>query len=229
MSENYAAAVGNDAHPLAERGYDSYPTPPEAVRALLGVERIPARVWEPACGAGNIVKVLRETGRTVIATDIIDRGCPDSSLADFTEIDPAEAPSVDAIVTNPPFNMLKHGWVERCLAFAPKVYLLLRLNFLAGQKRRELITRSGLVRVHIFDERLPMMHREGWEGPMASSRMDFAWYVWHRGHKGKPTINRISWRKPLPPKLPPADFKPRNQLDLFANGEADATQDAPAG
>jgi hypothetical protein len=63
-------------HPLAERGDDLYETPPVAVEALLRVEKIPHRVWEPACGPGNIVKVLRTAGHEVLASDLVDYGDP---------------------------------------------------------------------------------------------------------------------------------------------------------
>jgi hypothetical protein len=41
-------------HPHAERGLDLYETPAVAVEALLRVERLPHRIWEPACGRGAI-------------------------------------------------------------------------------------------------------------------------------------------------------------------------------
>ena len=44
-------------------------TPQEAVLALLRVERLPHRIWEPACGPGAIVKVLRAAGHDVVAAD----------------------------------------------------------------------------------------------------------------------------------------------------------------
>ena len=62
---------------LSERGDDLYETPPVAVTALLERETLPSVVWEPACGPGAIVGVLRAAGHTVIATDLNDWGCPD--------------------------------------------------------------------------------------------------------------------------------------------------------
>jgi hypothetical protein len=51
-------ATQSKAHRRAERGLDLYETPPVAVRALLKVERIPHKVWEPAAGNGSIVRSL---------------------------------------------------------------------------------------------------------------------------------------------------------------------------
>src|SRR5437016_12455025 len=59
---------------FAERGLDLYSTPSVAVEALLRVEQIPHCIWEPACGRGAIVRVLRDHGHAVIASDIHDYG-----------------------------------------------------------------------------------------------------------------------------------------------------------
>lgn len=73
-------ATNPGRHNFAERGVDLYETPAVAVHALLPAEQVPHRVWEPACGPGAIAKVLRETGRFVVARDLHDWGCPASEL-----------------------------------------------------------------------------------------------------------------------------------------------------
>lgn len=111
----------NGKHPLADRGDDLYQTPPEAVRALLRAEKIPARVWEPACGPGAIVRVLRQAGHEVIATDLVDYGCPDSETrVDFLMERSAPA-GVEAILTNPPYKYCagKAPFVRHALALVP--------------------------------------------------------------------------------------------------------------
>jgi hypothetical protein len=50
-------------HALADRKDDLYETPDVAVRALMRVENLPLRIWEPACGRGAIVRVLRAAGQ----------------------------------------------------------------------------------------------------------------------------------------------------------------------
>jgi hypothetical protein len=50
-----------------------------------------------------------------------------------------------------------------------------------------------LAAVHVFKNRLPMMHRDGWAGPRASSAIPLAWFVWNRNHRGPAAIDRISW------------------------------------
>ena len=45
--------------------------------------------------------------------------------------------------------------------------------------------------VHVFRNRLQMMHRDGWNGPRASSAIPFAWFCWDRNHRGPAVIDRI--------------------------------------
>jgi hypothetical protein len=180
-------------HPLAERGLDLYETPAVAVEALLRAEQIPHCVWEPAAGRGSIVRVLREHGHAVIASDIADYGFPLHFCCNFlAEIGmPA---GVEALVTNPPFNEAEQ-FVERALQLCPRVIMLLRLAFLESERRRGILEGRGLARVYVFRKRLPMMHRDGWQGRKANSGMAFAWFVWDRSYTGPTTVNRISWER----------------------------------
>ena len=182
-------------HPLAERGADCYDTPPVAVEALLRVEQLPHYLWEPAAGHGNIVDVLRAHGHEVIGSDIADYGRPDF-FSDHNFLLGHKAPDgCECIVTNPPFKLAQQ-FVAHALDLCPRVVMLLRLAFLETKRRREILEGRGLARVHVFRNRLPMMHRAGWEGRKASSAMAFAWFAWDRGHTGLPTINWISWERP---------------------------------
>jgi hypothetical protein len=180
-------------HPLAERGLDLYETPAVAVEALLRVERIPHFVWEPAAGRCAIVRVLRDHGHAVVATDIADYGFPLHFQGDFlTEIGmPA---GVEAVVTNPPYRLAEQ-FVAHALELAPLVIMLLRLAFLESERRCGILEGRGLARVHVFRKRLPMMHRDGWEGRKANSGMAFCWMVWERGYCGRAVIDRISWER----------------------------------
>ena len=58
-------------HALSERGNDLTDAA-VAVEALLRHERLPPRLWDPCCGPGNIVKVLRAAGHEVIGSDLVD-------------------------------------------------------------------------------------------------------------------------------------------------------------
>jgi hypothetical protein len=198
--------------PLKEHKGDKYDTDPVAVAALLKCERLPQRIWEPAAGKGNIVIPLRRAGFYVLATDLNERGCPNCiNGVDFLLPTPA-AYNAEAIVTNPPFS-LDEEFVSLALERAPLVFMLLRFNFYeAGtgrsknaKIRKRLLEDGTLARIHVFANRLPMMHREGWTGNKASSGLCFAWFVWDRNNIGETVINRIYWEPMIPDNNPAAD------------------------
>lgn len=177
-------------HSLADRKDDLYETPAVAVEALLRAEQLPEIIWECACGPGAIVDVLRANGRKVYATDLVNYECPDSEHGvDFLMThDPWFC--VGAIVTNPPYKLARE-FVTHALTLCPRVIMLLRLAFLESEKRSAILDSGMLARVHVFRKRLPMMHRDGWAGPKASSSIAFAWFCWDRTHNGPTQMSRI--------------------------------------
>jgi hypothetical protein len=188
-------------HPLAERGADLYETPRVAVEALLRVEQLSHWLWEPAAGRGAIVNVLRDRGHAVIASDIYDYGYPLHFVADF--LTQTKMPvGCECIITNPPFQIIGE-FVERALDLAPRVIMLARLAFLESERRTEILERRGLARIHIFRRRLPMMHRDGWDGPRTSSAIPFAWFVWDRDHRGPAVVDRIGSPVSAPDRVRP--------------------------
>jgi hypothetical protein len=200
-------------HPHAERGHDLYETPAVAVEALLRVERLPRLVWEPAAGRGAIANVLRAHGHDVLASDIVDYGVPGQEVSDFLAIDSGCYPLREGtcIVTNPPFKIAQQ-FVEHALRLCPKVVMLLRLAFLESERRCDILDDAGLARVWVFRKRLPMTHRDGWEGRKANSGMAFAWMVWERAHRGPAELRRLSWEDDrdartveAPSLIPPID------------------------
>jgi len=190
MALSHAANSGR--HALSERGNDLYETPDVAIEALLRVEPLPKTIWEPACGPGAIVSVLRRHGHEVYATDLIDYGCPDSTPRIDFLMEQTAPYFIGAVVTNPPFKLAAQ-FVGHALTIAPKVVMLLRLAFLESEGRRAVLDGGHLARVHVFRNRLPMMHRDGWTGPRSSSAVPFAWFVWERGHRGPTELRRLSW------------------------------------
>lgn len=178
--------------PTREHVDDCYDTDPVAVRALLKVEKLPLRIWEPCCGTGNIAEELRFAGHQVIATDLHARGCPDSSIRDFFK--PAPQHKCDAIVTNPPFRLAEQ-FISLSMDRAPLVVMLLRLAFYESQRRSRLLDSGRLARIHVFANRLPMMHRDGFTGKKASSAIAFGWFIWSRDYFGPTTIDRIRWER----------------------------------
>jgi hypothetical protein len=156
------------------------------------VEKLPRQIWEPAAGAGGIAEVLHAAGHIVHASDLNDWNCPDCRAGvDFLR--EARAPGgATCIVTNPPYALAEQ-FVAHALRLCPRAIMLLRLAFLESERRSPLLDRGHLARVHVFKNRLPMMHRQG---PRASSAIAFAWFVFSRDHAGPITLDRISWKTP---------------------------------
>jgi hypothetical protein len=138
------------------------------------------------------VAVLRNAGHVVRASDLVDYGCPDSESGIDFLMEWRAPDGVEAILTNPPYK-LGAQFVEHALALCPQVYLLLPLTFLEGQRRSTILESGTLARIHVFRNRLPRMHRHGWDGPRATSTQAFAWFVWNRNHRGPAEVRRISW------------------------------------
>jgi hypothetical protein len=173
-----------------------------AVEALLRVLALPSgAIWEPACGRGAIANVLRAHGHRVVCSDLIDYGADPSAIHGVDFLKTTELPDgVSCIVTNPPY-MLANEFTAHALKLCPNVMMLLRLAFLESERRSSILDGAGLKRVFVFRKRLPMMHRDGWQGRKASSGLAFAWFV-YRGH---PVTQRISWedgRDAVPVLLP---------------------------
>jgi len=186
-----ALSAGTARGPLRDRGNDLYETPECATLALLRVEQLPKRIWEPACGRGAIVRVLRAHGHEVLASDLIDYGDPTCFYRRDFLLEHKLPKCCECILTNPPFSLAEE-FVEHALELCPHVIMLLRLAFLESERRSRILDTGSLARIHVFRRRLPMMHRDSWTGPKASSAMAFAWFVWDRGHIGPATINRVS-------------------------------------
>ena len=180
-------------HAYKERGFDLYETPACAVEALLDVEWLPHKIWEPACGPGAIVKVLRSRSFEVIGSDLLRYEDPTHFYGrDFLT---ARLPQgCEMILSNPPFQLAEE-FVRHAIKICPRVIFLLRLAFLESERRTDILENAGLARVYVFRNRLPMAHRAGWIGPKASSAMAFAWFCWRWDHEGPPTIHRISWKR----------------------------------
>jgi hypothetical protein len=184
-----------------QRGFDLYETPPVALPPLLALERFGGWVWDPCCGPGVIARGLRRAGHRVLASDVIDYGVGDDDdreqdgVMDFLKV--SERPAlVRHIVTNPPYR-LAPAFIAHALGFGfDSVSMLLRLNFIAAQRRRQPQLFDQLHHVRVFARRLPMMHRAGWDGKKTkSSGVDFAWFTWRLSPPRYGTrLTRLTWR-----------------------------------
>lgn len=199
-----AVLRGKKADPVGQL----HETPEEATQALLRHFPLTHRVWEPCCGPGAIVRVLRSAGHLVVASDVVDYGdrhCEDAARGvDFLRCSKAPA-YCTTIVTNFPYSAADQ-MVRHALTLVPQVIGLFRLAYLEGSGRSDLID-GHLRQVLLGRERLAMMHRDGWTGKKAGSQVPFGWFVFDRLEKlpgDAISVRRISWR----PERKRADEQP---------------------
>ncbi|WP_221136728.1 hypothetical protein [Rhizobium lentis] len=205
---NLRAAVGTASASKEDRGDNFYQTPACATRTLLAFESFSPTIWESSCGLGAISRVLEEAGYEVVLTDLVDRQTVTQhgelqGVGDFLASQPEAPGEGHDICTNPPYGEVLNDYVAHALRVHKprKMALLLNLNFLCGfddDDRNFVMDDNPPARVYVFKRRLPMMHREGWDGKKASSRMNTAWFVWERqddGSYGDTTvIKRVDWK-----------------------------------
>lgn len=191
---NKAQSIIGDGHNRIAN--DFYPTPPSAVEALLQRETFHSSVWEPACGTGNISRVLLAHKYNVFSTDLIDYGY--GSIQDFltSNIENIASPELCSgltadtvgydILTNPPFNLALEFILQAKKLANNKIALLLKTQFLEGTKRYEMFQDKTfpLKCMYRFSKRLTFNRKSG--GMLA-----FAWFVWERDYLGKPYIDWI--------------------------------------
>lgn len=176
----------------AERSeLDFYATDPRTIKALLDAEKFDEYIWEPGSGTGNIVNVLKDYGYNVWSTDIHDYGCQDN-IIDF--LDFYDHWNGD-IIGNPPYKLATE-FVEKALSLVEdghKVVMLLRLQFLEGQKRyTNIFSKGGLEKVWCFVNRQVCVTDNNFN---AGSAIAYAWFQFKKGYKGKPTIEWLMTKK----------------------------------
>lgn len=180
--------------------HEFYPTPPEAVRALLSVEHFDGSIWEPACGDGGIAKVLAEAGHQVVTTDLMDYGYGEAGV-DFLE---QYSPRATHIVTNPPYGFgladafaIKALWLTQ--QTGGKVAFLLNLQSLCHVKRTRWWRANRPARIWMIDNIVcwPDARHGYGEAPRYFSKHRYCWVVWEAGHQG---VTELDW-------LAGADFK----------------------
>jgi hypothetical protein len=165
---------------------DFYCEPEWCAKRLFEVEKFEGRIWDPACGKGNIVRAAHGAGYEVVSSDLVPRGFRCEHV-DFLICDAGD----DNIVCNPPFA-LGEKFVAHALRLARrKVAILLPANWLNADKRSRWIEKSPLRRVYFITPRPTMPPGNGVpKGREAEHRglADYAWLVWLQGYDGRPEI-----------------------------------------
>lgn len=172
---------------------DRYWTHPWLVSALLNRVETPDVIWEPAAGRGDIVSVMLDYGKEVVASDI-----------DLSEFDPLICPwrignffdevpddEVTGIITNPPYNQPR-GVAEKFVRHAIDLMAFTNVEFVAMLLRSEF--KHGKRRKDLFGEcndyygELVLTERPRWDWwfrdePEASPRHNFSWFIWERDYR----------------------------------------------
>jgi len=179
--------VGSSRNDGPRADADFYPTPRIAITSLLNQEKFNGNIFEPACGAGHISKVLKEYNYTVISSDLVNRG-----YGDFFETFLTCNKRFDNIVTNPPFNLALEFINRAKTVSKEKIAFLLKTTFLESKERYYMFQDKifPLSKVYQFSNRIRMgkgINDDGGSGGMIA----FAWFIWDKNHIGSPTIHWI--------------------------------------
>ncbi len=185
--------IGASNHTDKERAeYDYYATEPKAAELLLEVEPELSYIWECACGEGHLADVFDSHCRLEQATDIVDRGYRlQEGTLDFLKY---EGTWVGDIVTNPPYKYAKE-FVEKALEVIEegnKVCMFLKIQFLEGKARKKFFNKYPPKTIYVSSSRLNCAMNGDFKTYKVNSAVAYAWYVWEKGYKGKPTIEWIN-------------------------------------
>ena len=170
--------------------YDFYPTPESAFEALYNADRLNwcfmHKILEPCAGDGNLVRFIkaREPQKYVWANELDKEhqpqletsGANHYSYNDFLTM-PASPEYYNMIITNPPFS-LAQPILEKVLdEWCPeRAVMLLRLNFLASQRRKEFWQKHLPSCIYVLSKR-PSFTGSG------TDSQDYAWFVWDKTKK----------------------------------------------
>jgi hypothetical protein len=159
---------------------DLYETPEWVTDAVVphlrpGIEA----AWEPACGSGKMVRALEKHIVHVKGTDIATGD--DFFQQRYTPL------NVEAIITNPPYEMATE-FITRSLALTQPedglVAMLLRTDFDHAKTRQFLFGEH-----HAFAKKLVLTKRIKWfEDSRGQPSFNHAWFIWDWKHQGPPTL-----------------------------------------
>ena len=191
---------------IGERGYvriagEAYFTRPWLTEA--GLSRIALRgvVWECACGAGHMTRVLAAHGHTVVSTDIAEHGFDgQSATLDFLATQAPPDPRIGTIFTNPP-NCLADAFAWHAIQLMKPVGGMVVMLF------DHAYVAAGPTRDALFERPMPwsawivVTRRPKWfDDPAALTpeerrkkgpRRNYAFCVWDWQHEGPPVIARV--------------------------------------
>jgi hypothetical protein len=196
--------VGKHETSFARVDRDLYPTPAWVIEVLAEhVDLAGMRIWECACGTGQMSEALKAAGASVYSSDAADYGYVGlDAVLDFVAGQHPNTARFSAIVTNPPFGKrgkLAEQFIEtglRQLIDFGFMALLLPVDFDSAKTRMQLF--AGCPH---FAGKIILTKRIVWfahsDPRCENPKENNAWFLWSR--------NVIRGRQPLiryAPKMP---------------------------
>lgn len=185
--------LGASSHSDHEReANDYYATEPRVIDELFERENFTDTIWECACGEGHLSKEMHKYAKSILSTDLIDRGFGTSGI-DFLKVD--DVWNGD-IITNPPYKFaqefVEHAMelIEKSEVADLKVAMFLKLTFLEGQARRKMFEKYPPKVVYVYSQRRKCALNGEFE-KTGSSASAYAWFVWQKDFVGDPIIKWI--------------------------------------
>jgi hypothetical protein len=177
----------------ALKGRDLYTTEPADIERFIkaiqrdGVE-LPAPIWEPAAGRGDISKTLMQYGYEVRSTDIYAYEDKDICIAalDFFSWD--SAMGCKTIFTNPPFNA-QEEFLEHALSMNVNVVFFVRLSFLSSIRRYKIYERYNPVYVYVYSRRAHC-YKDG-DINKGQNMIDYCVIMWMPPYKNETALRWI--------------------------------------
>ena len=173
---------------------DYYATNPKALDMLFDAEPFGSGSYlEPCAGEGHLSKRIIELrpDATVDSIDIEDRGLDGVIVADFLEYNTNKR--YDYLITNPPYSLGKE-FVEKGLTLLKdngKMAMFMKIQFLEGEKRKELYKQNPPKYVYVFTKRMGTFRngsKVDEKGKPWATTVCYAWFVWEKGYTGEPVV-----------------------------------------
>ena len=159
---------------------DFYATPKDCIQNFLDhYGAINGRVLEPSAGNGNIVEVVKKSGKNTITSvelrseeaDNLRAVSSEVIIGDFLELKTDE--KFDYIIGNPPYSLAQE-FLEKCFEIADentRIIMLLRTNFMESKKRYWFWQKHPVNALYVLSKR-PSFTGKG------TDATSYSWFVW---------------------------------------------------
>jgi hypothetical protein len=165
---------------------DWYVEPASAVHSLFDVVQFSGAIHDPACGCGTIPETARARGYRTTGSDLIYRGWGIGDC-DFLTDETIH----DNIVTNPPYKLAEEFVRHGLEVSTGRVAVLVRISFLAGQRRRKELFEPWPPEAVVVLSARPSMPPGELQHTRGNGTADYCWVTWYVGHIGG--LTKLVW------------------------------------